>query len=247
MNSHIQIPKCVFREFALNNHGFYKYSVKSHKITRGYPKTTFTEENYYSETMEHILSKSVESPLNKLLTFARELPNTSLPITYNAEIADIALTYAKSLVARNPLLCESAISHSLLGQFLPKRDQHDYCVSHAMTNEKMTELFSQFDLSFIVNQTETPFVLATRGLYDFTINKTICMISPLNPYCGLFFIEKCKTIHSQGNGEKEIMFIPTEFDDVVMKINSFALARQMSDGIGYVLSHDSDILVDLTS
>ena len=245
MNSHIQIPKCVFREFALSDNGFYKYSVKSNKITRGFPKTTFTEEDYYSKTMEMILSSRVESPLSKLLTFAKELPIKSLPIALDGEIEDIALTYAKSLVARNPLLCQSAISHSILGQFLPKRDQHDYCVSYAMSNKKMSELFSKFDLSFIVNQTNVPFVLATRGICEFVINKTICMMSPLNPYCGIFFIEKGKTIHNQIGRDKKILFIPSDFDGFITKINSFALTSQSRDGVGYVVCHVRSILEKL--
>ena len=245
MNSHIQIPKCVFREFALINNGFFKYGITSKKITPGYPKSTFTEENYYSETTEKLLNKHVETPLKKLLSFAHQLPSQSLPIILNSEIREIALTYAKSLIARSPTLCQSLVSHSIFGQFLSKRDQHDYCVASAMGNEKMIELFDKFDLSFIINQADTPLVLATRGLYDFTINGIISMISPLNPYCGLFFIEKGKNIHNKVTSDQDIVFIPTGYDDVVMKMNSFALIRQKSDGNGYIVSHNKSILESL--
>jgi len=57
MNSHIQIPKCVFKEFAKDNKGFFKYNIKTKIISRGYPKTTLTEEDYYSEKMEKTLNK----------------------------------------------------------------------------------------------------------------------------------------------------------------------------------------------
>jgi 3-phosphoshikimate 1-carboxyvinyltransferase len=44
MNSHITVPKCVLKQFALDKNGFYKYDVQTKIISRGYPKTTFTEE-----------------------------------------------------------------------------------------------------------------------------------------------------------------------------------------------------------
>ena len=40
MNSHITVPKCVLKQFALDKNGFYKYDVQTKIISRGYPKTT---------------------------------------------------------------------------------------------------------------------------------------------------------------------------------------------------------------
>ena len=240
MNSHIQIPKCVLKEFALKNNGYYKYCIETQRIVFGHPKTTFTEEDYYSEEMETILSRNIETPLSKLLTFARELPNKVLPITIDVEISDIALAYAKSLIARNPSLCESVISQSKLGQLLSKRDQHDICVYLSMGEEKMTELFNKFDLSFIVNETNTPFVLGTRGLCEFSMDGATCMISPLNSHCGLIFIEKGRTTHVKEG--RPIIFIPAHDDNVVMKINSFFLKSQIQDGRGCVVCHDRAVL-----
>ena len=49
------MPKCVFKEFAKDNNGFYKYNIQNSVINRGFPKSTFTEEGYYSDTMEKML------------------------------------------------------------------------------------------------------------------------------------------------------------------------------------------------
>lgn len=72
MKSHITIPNCVLKRFALNNNGFYKYDVKRQVITRGHPRSTFTEAGYYSDRVENIMSDAIEARLSKLYKFANE-------------------------------------------------------------------------------------------------------------------------------------------------------------------------------
>ena len=110
----------------------------------------------------------------------------------------------------------------------------------------MEELFDKFDISFMINETATPFVLPTRGIYEYQINDVLCMNVPLNTQCAIFLKEKGKTIHKSNYDEAEIAILPEGFDDVAMKINSYALQRQRQDGIGYVVSHDYATLSSLT-
>lgn len=246
MKSHIQMPKCVFKEFAKDNNGFYKYNIQNSVINRGFPKSTFTEEGYYSDTMEKKLNRFVETPLKKLLDFARELPTQSLPIVLDGEIKDIALVFVKSLIARSPNLYSAVQKNSFFFQFASIQNQHDIIVNYAMSEKKMEELFDKFDISFMINETATPFVLPTRGIYEYQINDVLCMNVPLNTQCAIFLKEKGKTIHKSNYDEAEIAILPEGFDDVAMKINSYALQRQRQDGIGYVVSHDYATLSSLT-
>ena len=71
VNSHIQMPKCVLAEFVNGNKSFYKYNVENGKINIGYPKRTFTSENYYSGAMETALNKHIESPLKNSFGFCK--------------------------------------------------------------------------------------------------------------------------------------------------------------------------------
>lgn len=225
MNSHIQMPKCILKEFAKVNNGFYKYNVQDGIINRSFPKSTFTEEDYYSDTMEKMLNRFVETPLKKLLDFARTLPNKPLPIVLDNEIREIALFFAKSLIARSPVLYSAVLKKSIFFQVASKQNQHDSIVDHAMRNKKMDELFERFDFSFMINETSTPFVLPTHGIYEYQIEDVLCMNVPLNPHCAILFKEKGKTILKSNEGEAEIVIIPKGVDDVAMKINSYALQR----------------------
>lgn len=245
MKSHIQMPKCVFKEFAKDNNGFYKYNIQNGVINRGFPKSTFTEEGYYSDTMEKMLNRFVETPLKKLLDFARELSTQSLPILLDGEIKDIALVFVKSLIARSPTLYSAVQKNSFFFQFVSTQNQHDIIVNYAMREKKMEELFDKFDISFMINETVTPFVLPTRGIYEYQINDVLCMNVPLNTQCAIFLKEKGKTIHKSNYDEAEIAILPEGFDDVAMKINSYAVQRQIQDKTGYVVCHKKEILNSL--
>ena len=54
--------------------------------------------------------------------------------------------------------------------------------------------------------------------------------------------EKGKKLHTSIEYENVITILPCEHDDVVMKINSFAMHRQKQDGIGYLVCHDKTVL-----
>mgnify|MGYP003303438613 CR=1 FL=1 len=62
--------------------------------------------------LEKMLNRFVETPLKKLLDFARELPTQSLPIVLDGEIKDIALVFVKSLIARSPNLYSAVQKNS---------------------------------------------------------------------------------------------------------------------------------------
>lgn len=241
MQSHIQMPRCVLAEFVNGNKSFYKYNVENGKINIGFPKRTFTSENYYSEAMESALNKHIESPLRTLLDFARILPTLTLPITLEDKVITLARTYIESLVARSPILFSSVNEESdLLGLF-SIQDRHDIVVDYAMKNEEMRKFYDRFTLSFMVNETNTPFVLPTRGLYEFQYMGTLCLNAPLNPRCALMLEEN----NPSKNAESKIAVIPKTFDDILMKINGYALQRQRQDNVGYVVCYDKSILEQL--
>ena len=244
MDSHITVPKCVLKQFALDKNGFYKYNVQTKIISRGYPRTTFTEEGYFSKSMETMLSDEVETPLNKLFKFVKLFDVFDLPSIIPAKISEIAVNYVKALIARSPMLFDSAKKESIFLQFMTEQEQHDLIVYYAMQEEKMDEIFDRFDLSFMINESDTPFVLPIRGVYEYRINNVLCMNIPLNPRCSLMFKEKGKQIH-RDNKNIEIMFIPKGYDDIAKKLNGFAFQRQKQDGKGYVVCNKKMVLEEL--
>ena len=245
MNSHITVPKCVLKQFALDKNGFYKYDVQTKIISRGYPRTTFTEEGYYSKTIEGVLCNTIETPLSKLFEYVKGFNNCSLPLTIPADILEVSTNYFRALIARSPTLCDSVKRDSFFFQFASQQAQHDMTLCYALQEEKMDELIDKFELTFMINETDTPFVLPIRGLYEFRINNVLCINIPLNPKCALMLKEKGKRIHLDIEEKNVITILPKGYDDVANKINSFAIQRQKQDGFGCVVCNIKDVLEGL--
>lgn len=246
MDSHILIPKCVFKEFVNADKFYYKYSINSRKITKGYPKKTYTKEDYYSEAMEKALNRHIETPLKELLDFARELPLKLDPIIVPPRIKEIALIYAKSLVARSELLFKYVTEDNDILKIATIQDQHDMVVDFAIKNQKTDMFYDMFDISFMVNETDIPFVLPTRGQYEYTIKGVLCINIPLNPYCSLWLKQRGKTIHPIDEGKEEIALIPKDQSDTVLQLNKYAFIRQNQDGLGYVVCDRIEILQNIS-
>ena len=244
MQSHIQMPKCVLAEFVNEKKSFYKYNVENGIINVGYPKRTFTSENYYSNAMEKTLNRHIESPLRVLLDFAKSLPTLTLPITLDNDILIIARTYVKSLIARSPSLFSFVSSESDFLELLSLQDRHDIVVDYAMKNKKLGDFYDRFSMSFVINETYTPFVLPTRGLYEYRFKEGVCLNVPLNPQCAIMLEEKC-IVKSDELVQSRIVVIENGYDDVVMKMNGYAMQKQYHDKLGYVVCHDRCILHQL--
>ena len=110
MDSHILIPKSVYKRFVNEKKFYYKYDIKNRKVRKGYPKTTFTQQNYFSDYMEKTLNKYIEIPLKKLLNFADKIDLDAEEIIFDEELQYIAKSYIISLTARNPKMCEMICS-----------------------------------------------------------------------------------------------------------------------------------------
>lgn len=240
MKSHIQIPRCVLKEFVNEKNYFYKYDVLKDEITKGFPKTTYTAENYYSDAIEKALNKYVETPLKKLLNYARKFPEEEI-IRVEDDLLDISRIYFKSLIARSPQLLRSVSDNGVHLQFVAPQDQHDMVVDFAMRDPRMDRFKNEYDFTFMVNKTKTPFVIPTRGAYEFSINGTQCIGVPLTPWCALLLKLKGEKLLS-GKGDNVVVVISEGLDEMVTKINSFAFTKQKRDGCGYVICHDEDQL-----
>ena len=242
MNCHILIPRSVLNEFVNDKKHYFKYEVKYDRIITGFSKTTFTEEDYYSKAMEGDLNKYIETPLKKLLDYARQLPTKNTYII-ERDVLDVAKLYFKSLTARNPLYFNIVIEDGVHLQFLSNQEKHDLVVSDAMADSNLNLAENLYDFTFMVNATQTPFVIPIRGFYEYAIKGVECINVPLTPWCALILKRKGKSISESGNDS--VFVIPSGHDDVILRMNGFAFVQQKNDGIGCVVSHDKSLLCQL--
>lgn len=239
MRSHILIPKSVFKEFANEKDYFFKYDIKKNIIARGFPRSTYVEEDYYSKEMEEILNQNIETQLKELLVFAKSFISDKEEVEVKKKIIEIAQNYLYSLVARNPNMCKSISENSIFAQFMPKQSIHDFTIDLAMRHLYEQNMLGGFDLAFLINKTSIPFVLPTRGLVEIQLNGVACMYIPLNPHFALLFKQKEKDIYQKG---EVFLIIPAGLEKQVNCFNSVSFIKQRRDGEGFVISEDKYVL-----
>lgn len=239
MNSHILIPKVLLKEFLGSELFYYKYEVNKNCISKGFPKKTFTGLNYYSNCVENFLNEEIENPLKKLLDYVKKMEGLNNKIEIDYSLKNIAWNYIYSIIVRNPKLLKSVVDESEFSFLLGSQTQHDALVLCGLGNE--LKIRDSFDLTFMINRTNIPFILPIRGLYEYSFNGVVCINIPLNPHCCIMLYEKNKLIQKNGN-EKFYCEVTIDNERFIEDLNCYAFSKQVKDGFGCVISHDLDLL-----
>lgn len=244
MDSHIQVPKEVFMEFINEKNHYFKYDISSNEVKKAFPRKTFTEKDYYSEKMELALNQQIETPLKKLLVRVKSLPNDPEVFTIDSELIDLGWNYLCSLLARSPNLHKTYSSHLYFGQFaMTIQQQHDKAVRSGihLAGEWLND--KNFDFSFILNHTSTPFMIPTRGIIECAINHVLCLVAPLNPWCAILLIKHGQLIRPNASNNI-ILEIAPEDKARIDFFNSQSLQKQINDGVGCVVCTERKLLID---
>lgn len=244
MDSHIQVPKEVFMEFVNDKHHYFKYDIRTNEVNKAFPKSTFTEQGYYSDGMELVLNQQIESPLKKLLDRVKELLNEPAVFNMDSELIDLGWNYIRSLLARSPNVHETYSSHLIYGQFfMTTQQQHDSAVASGIRIAKKWVHDQNYDFSFMINHTSTPFMIPTRGIIECAINNIGCLLVPLNPFCTILLSEHGKPLHPNMPNHVVLDILPGD-DERINFFNCQALQKQINDGNGCVVCTDEDLLYD---
>ena len=67
VNSHIQIPKFILKNFADQNGTLFQLDAKSMQITPGRAKSLNTKKGYFSNEIEEMMERFFETPFSKVL------------------------------------------------------------------------------------------------------------------------------------------------------------------------------------
>lgn len=235
MQSHIQMPEVVLKEFVNEDKYYYKYEVATGKITKGYPKRTYTQEDYYSQEIETAFNNYVENPMKSVINFAKNNLSYSI-VEIDPQIEFRVYNYIKSLIARSERLLGYVHESSVYFQFMKKQSQHDWTADFAMTNISIDDLEKDFSVSFLINKTDVPFVLPTCGMCECNIRDRISILVPITPYHALWL-----TRYDDVN-KKAIFNVCEDSVELINAINRMLFQKQLGENVGYVVSANKPIL-----
>ena len=240
VDSHIQMPKCILKNFVNEYQSFYYYDIAESKIKMSRPKSLNAQNGYYSGRVEHMLQQIVESPLGNILKYVKE-NDFSEPIDIPRNFENIALTYIHSLIARAPHMYGTIEKHSIFLQFLSgfnETDKHDFAVDTVLEEAKNNSPFENYIITMLVNKTEIPLLLPISGMYSYgdfvcapiSLNRAIALVRRGSDLC-----------HKLIDGEQcKVLMVKNE--SVLHHMNSFAIKAEVSYNKQYVVSVDKVLL-----
>lgn len=241
VQSHIQMPKLLLKQFHNQSSHFYYYDITKKYIgTRGSANSLNTEYGYYSIQTEHYLRDRVETSFGKVLATIRTIDFKQDTISIDSSFKPIVMDFIFSLIARDPILQRELQKNSIYAQFLPIRVQHDFAATHGVDIGRKNNMFADYILTFIVNQTNIPFVLPIGGLYNYSLNGHSCVNLPISPQLALCLVHKDyaeRLIHKE-----TISMFSTDISDTIMCMNNVAFKAQVERDWGYVVCPEREEL-----
>lgn len=227
INSHIRMPKCVLKQFEDEKHFVYFWSFGEGQIKKGHAESINTELGYYSESIEHFLRDSVETPMGSVLKFIKGIDIDSPEFTMRDDMKRIMRRFVHALVARSTSFLEKINEESVYTQFLPKRDQHDTAVIMGIEGASKSHVFEDWEITFMENHTEIPFVLPLSGSYSFSYNGDTMFNVPITPNYAITFMHE-SVAHKFVTDDKMRLFQVINSQQA-MRFNMFALSYEQKD------------------
>lgn len=239
VDSHIQIPKQIFKNFTNKDNQLFYYDFAIGRVKLGHPKSLYTERGYYSDEVERFLSTEIEDGLGDINKFLRRTTfedTSGFPKNYR----EIAFKYLYSLIARSPSLQKAINSNSIYYQFYPETDRHDFAAYNCLNMLEESNLMKYYSVSFLDNMTEEEFVLPTGGAIQYENN----LICPITPTKAIYFdINK-----SSFEDEKIIVGVfPVEDPDFIRLLNIMSFQQEYERDRKYVVASSRGQLESLVN
>ena len=220
MNSHIQMPRTILKRFEDSNCFLYYICFQDSvlSVKKGHAKTLNTQEGYYSEETEELLSKEVERHLDKTIKHFENIDGETCTIP--SDVEQHAFLYLYSLLARSSYFMESYSN--------TPRD----CILKTLFEKDKIIVFLKktHRVSFIKNVSDAPFVLPTGGIFQMNTD----LVCPLTPNTALHFYSN-----------EEFKFSIIKDSDIISKLNLEAFHREYQHDRRYIVSNDRVYLSSL--
>lgn len=223
--SHIQMPKCVLKNFENKQQTLYYYDFQENTIKRGRAASLNTELGYFSQYTEDYLRDNIEAPFGRVMASIKELSiDDTFPVPET--LFDDVRNFLYSLMSRSPEMLHVVNKSSTFFQFLPKQIQHDYVALTGIELAQKQGLFDDWQVTFMINDSNTPFVLPQHGFYQFGLKvcDDACLNLPITPQISIILFPK-KHIEKFTENNMVNLFHFFE-DETVQKLNSTAFKTE---------------------
>ena len=240
VKSHIQIPKCVLRQFEVNGR-FYIYDVASGIIKRkGHAASFNTKKGYYSSEAEQYLSNNIEGPIGNLLKEIAAIDMSSDNLTEIPYVDKTIKNYIYALLCRDPGMQEKINENSLFYRFFPEQIRNDFSTVAGIETAREQSIFSDYTATLVFNRTNIPFVLPALGIcaaHSLGFKNNLIPISPIA--AGTLI---SNTDYEKHVGTYKVLYFSIDDANTIKEINKETIQLQIRTGRGMIVSPSKEIL-----
>ena len=240
INSHIRMPKCVLKQFADEKHFVYFWNIETGWIQKSHAESINTKEDYFSEEVEHFLRDNIETPLGHILNFIKSIDPNIPEFSMDNDKKTVIRRYVCALVARSQLMLVQMSKMSVFAPSMSVRDLHDVAAVIGIAEAINSQLFEDWEITFMVNHTENTFVLPLCGTYSYAYNGDPMFNVPITPNYAITFMPQA-VAHKYVIGRKMRLF-PLVDSERAMQFNMLALSSEQKDGNYGIAANSRQIL-----
>lgn len=240
MNSHVQIPKSILKNFAykagkdgwvvdyldLNDN-----QIKTEKIGK-----LDTIENYYSEEFEKYLSDNIEGPFGEISKKIRNISSKKIDrpiLTINEE--NVVLDFFEFALRRSNMLIDKMNKYSFKSPITEKTLEEIILLSRG-------QYFKECYISIITNKTKIDFIIPRNCFYWFKSETTnnYYYILPFTPKVAVILMpNEEKTIYSTKENLRQQFYV----DEYKIRImNMYALAVEQGINNQFIVGNKSELI-----
>lgn len=229
MNSHILIPKCVLKQFALNGGRLFCYDLKESRMASGYAATLNTKEGYYSREIEQFLSANIETPIGKVIGILKkgydDLEKTGkFEIKISAQNFQVLKNYVYSLLTRSPNMAKQVKENLIFRECFSPQNIHDIAFYDGYNLVQKDAFLNDFKLSFIFCESQNEYVIPMQGYCTYLYGKTECCVVQLTSKIAMLLFKG-------DDFNSGVSIVPKEYVD---KINDISFEQQMEKNFGFI-------------
>ena len=224
INSHIQLPNCVLRNFRDETDPEKKVwylDVQTGDIMRKSSKKLGTRKGYYSETGERFWAENIENPLSIISRKIQKYCTGEVPcLQISADDADVCKRYIKAAFIRSKMAEDEMNKHSVTASTCTEQSNHDMLACFWLRSYGPIESnLEKMDVSVLVNKTERMLVVPRNCFYLVTLQGASHMVAPVCPKGAILLMP-------QKMGRAGMTAVVSE-PNVIEKMNTLALRSEL--------------------
>lgn len=238
MNSHIQIPNAILKQFRdeedLEKKVWY-LDLATGEVKRSASGKLGTEKGYYSEDIEQFWSATIESPIAALNARIRKSCDGC-----EGNIGDFLLSekdktavkrYIKAMAVRSNLAYKSMLESSLTADECTAQENHDDLSRFGMeVTGQFEEIFGRLDVVILLNKTPYNLVVPRNGWYALSFCRVEKIVAPISPRYAFLLYPK------DYPGYKNTQFDVVDDARYILAMNTMALKHECVYNMTFIAS-----------